>query len=65
MGYFTPQWYGFCFHWFWGANSLQLSTESYSTDIESFLGVWEVIRLPEPEVIGKQKTLITKEEMEI
>ena len=63
VGRFSKQWYGYTFNWYWGSNSIQLSTEAYSKDIESFIGIWKVIRLPEPDRRGKQVNLITQEEM--
>ena len=67
IGRFRSVWFGYTFHWFWGASSLQLSThsESYTRDFENFIGIWEVERLPEPERKKKQPNFITQGDMNI
>lgn len=66
MGSFSSVWFGYTFHWFWGASTLQLATDDKTgRDIENFIGIWEVIRLPEPEIRGRQTNLITQEDMNI
>jgi len=64
IGKFHKQWYGYSFHFFWGASSLQLSTEKYSNDIENFLGIWEMHRLPEP-ARPSITNFVTQEDMEL
>jgi len=44
VGKFSPVWFGWNFHFFWGANSLQLSTESYSDDWKRFKQVFKLTR---------------------
>ena len=66
VGSFREVWYGYTFHWFWGASSLQLSNNSINDyDLKRFIGIWELIRLPEPESRGKQKNFVTQEDMKI
>lgn len=70
VGTFHEVWFGHTFHWFWGASSLQLSDAEHdrgpNPDIKNFIGIWEVIRLPEPEGnTGRQKNLITREDVDI
>jgi len=66
VGSFSKVWFGYTFHWYWGASSLQLSMreQGINKDIEYFMGIWEVERLPEPE--NKKQTLnfITKEDID-
>jgi len=64
IGRFHKVWFGYNFRWFWGAASLQLSTESHSNDIENFLGIWEVHKPPEDPAL-EIVNFVTKEEMDI
>ena len=54
IGTFSPVWFGFTFHWPWSAANLQLSTEPYSNDWESFKRVYEFEPHPEPDFIDKK-----------
>ena len=66
VGSFSKVWFGYTFHWFWGASSLQLSTNSSSDyDLRRFVGIWEVERLPEPDSKGRQTNLITQEDIDL
>jgi len=67
VGSFSEVWYGYTFHWFWGASSLQLSTynKNYTRDFEQFVGIWELERLPEPESKKKVPSFITKGDIDI
>lgn len=67
VGRFHSVWYGYTFSWFWGSSSLQLSTnmKGYTKDFESFIGIWELERLPEPERKYKQPNFITQGDIDI
>jgi hypothetical protein len=41
IGSFSSTWFGYTFHWFWAASSLQLSTRPQSNDWKRFKRVWE------------------------
>jgi hypothetical protein len=64
IGRFSKVWFGYNFNWFWGASSLQLSTQSHSKDIENFLGVWKLVRIPEPPR-PTRINFVTQEDMEL
>lgn len=40
LGNFHKTWYGFSFHWFWSASSLQLSVND-DRDLKYFQRIWE------------------------
>ena len=66
IGSFSEVWFGYTFHWYWGASSLQLAMDDrVNPDIERFIGIWEVERLPEPEQPKKTPNFITKGDIDI
>lgn len=58
IGHFTPVWFGYNFHWYWGASSLQLSiggkgATKTSDDWKRFKRVYLFEPHPEPDFIEK------------
>jgi hypothetical protein len=51
IGHFTPVWYGFSFHWYWSASSLQFSEHDWM----QFKRIYLFEPHPEPDFIGKEE----------
>lgn len=64
IGKFSEVWYGFNFHWYWSASSLQLSTQDYSDDYKNFKRIWKLIRLTD-EVELEANDFLTAEDMKL
>jgi len=70
IGKFNTTSFGYTFHWFWSASSLQLSVKGksallYPDDYKRFKRVWEFYRLTKDEIADKEEVEEMLKEFEI
>ena len=61
IGNFYPVWFGYSFHWFWGASSLQFKKDSRNEN-RDWKRIWELIR---KEVEVEEPEFITEKDIEL
>lgn len=68
VGKFSKTWYGFTFHWYWSASSLQLSTNNKNgsnPDWKHFKQVFKLIRDNPTSISVPNEDFITNKDIEI